>query len=133
MIWNSPAEVAVARKWITSNNPTDPARVPFAGFSLRTGGDLAEFIDVIRGASRDLLSATAFALPATVLDALLGTSNDNYGLEMLRFYEHYRFRYYAKPLKLKQVRLLSTDDSWADGNYAEGSLKASSRLRFAGR
>src|SRR3546814_19611689 len=93
----------VARKWITSNNPTDPARVPFAGFSLRTGGDLAEFIDVIRGASRDLLSATAFALTATVLDALLGTSNDNYGLAMLRFYQHNRFRSYPPPLPLKQL------------------------------
>ncbi|HEY8329267.1 MAG TPA: phospholipase D-like domain-containing protein [Rhodanobacter sp.] len=232
VIWDSPAEVAVARKWITGNNPMDPTRALFAGFSPRTGGgDLAEFIDVIRGAGKDLLFATAFALPATILDALLGTSNDGvlrygiqntasritgfhadrtaeftatallskglegwvkeglrgqrgnllvhlkaivadfttdapviisgshnlsvpasngndenyliirgdtdladrYGLEILRFYEHYRFRYYARLLKLKQVRPLTTDDSWADGYYVDGSLKASSRLRFAGR
>jgi phosphatidylserine/phosphatidylglycerophosphate/cardiolipin synthase-like enzyme len=58
---------------------------------------------------------------------------DRYGLEVLRFYEHYRFRYYAKLLKLKQARPLAVDDSWADGYYADGNLKALSRLRFSGR
>jgi len=58
---------------------------------------------------------------------------DRYGLEILRFYEHYRFRYYAKLLKLKQARPLATDDGWADAYYEDGNLKALSRLRFAGR
>lgn len=58
---------------------------------------------------------------------------DRYGLEILRFYEHYRFRYYAKLLKLKKVRPLEIDDSWADDYYKAGNLKQSARLRFSGR
>jgi phosphatidylserine/phosphatidylglycerophosphate/cardiolipin synthase-like enzyme len=58
---------------------------------------------------------------------------DRYGLEILRFYEHYRFRYYAKLLKLKQAKPLASDDSWADDYYRPGHLKESARLRFAGR
>lgn len=58
---------------------------------------------------------------------------DRYGLELLRFYEHYRFRYFAKKLQLKQVRPLATDDSWTDDYYREGDLRMLSRLRFSGR
>jgi phosphatidylserine/phosphatidylglycerophosphate/cardiolipin synthase-like enzyme len=58
---------------------------------------------------------------------------DRYALEILRFYEHYRFRYYAKKLKLKEVRPLEDDDSWANAYYTPGHLKESARLRFAGR
>jgi phosphatidylserine/phosphatidylglycerophosphate/cardiolipin synthase-like enzyme len=58
---------------------------------------------------------------------------DRYGLELLRFYEHYRFRYFAKKLQLKQVRPLAPDDSWTDDYYLEGDLRMLSRLRFAGR
>lgn len=58
---------------------------------------------------------------------------DRYGLEVLRFYEHYRFRYYAKLLKLKQVQPLAIDGKWADPYYRAKSLKMLSRLRFAGR
>lgn len=58
---------------------------------------------------------------------------DRYGLEILRFYEHYRFRYYAKLLKLKKVRPLATDDRWSDDYFARGHLKALSRIRFSGR
>ncbi|MGF6487961.1 phospholipase D-like domain-containing protein [Pseudomonas frederiksbergensis] len=58
---------------------------------------------------------------------------DRYGLELLRFYEHYRFRYFAKKLALKQVRPLAADDSWTDDYYREGDLRMLSRLRFAGR
>ncbi|MBC2729767.1 phospholipase D-like domain-containing protein [Thiobacillus sp.] len=232
VIWDDPADVAATRKWIGTNNPIDPTQALFAGFSPRPGGaDLAEFINVINAADKDLLFATAFRLPEAILDALLGTENDDvlrygiqntasritgfhadrtaefaatallskglegwvkeglkgqrgnllvhlkaivanfttdapvvisgshnfstaasngndenyliirgdtdladrYGLEILRFYEHYRFRYYAKLLKLKQVRPLAIDDSWADAYYQNGSLKALSRLRFSGR
>ncbi|WP_454876482.1 phospholipase D-like domain-containing protein [Pseudomonas farris] len=58
---------------------------------------------------------------------------DRYGLELLRFYEHYRFRYFAKKLALKQVRPLAADDSWTDDYYLQGDLRMLSRLRFAGR
>ncbi|WP_237884345.1 phospholipase D-like domain-containing protein [Pseudomonas sp. PGPR40] len=58
---------------------------------------------------------------------------DRYGLELLRFYEHYRFRYFAKKLSLKQVRPLAPDDSWTDDYYLAGDLRMLSRLRFAGR
>jgi hypothetical protein len=58
---------------------------------------------------------------------------DRYGLEILRFYEHYRFRYYARKLKLKKAQSLALDDSWADDYYTTGHIKESGRLRFAGR
>jgi phosphatidylserine/phosphatidylglycerophosphate/cardiolipin synthase-like enzyme len=58
---------------------------------------------------------------------------DRYGLELLRFYEHYRFRYFAKKLELKQVSSLAVDDSWTNDYYVEGDLRQLSRLRFAGR
>ncbi|MFJ2479864.1 phospholipase D-like domain-containing protein [Pseudomonas sp. NPDC087598] len=58
---------------------------------------------------------------------------DRYGLELLRFYEHYRFRYFAKKLALKQVSPLAVDDSWTNDYYVEGDLRELSRLRFAGR
>jgi phosphatidylserine/phosphatidylglycerophosphate/cardiolipin synthase-like enzyme len=58
---------------------------------------------------------------------------DRYGLELLRFYEHYRFRYFAKQLALKQVQPLSIDDGWTDDYYIDGNLRQLSRVRFAGR
>lgn len=58
---------------------------------------------------------------------------DRYGLELLRFYEHYRFRYFAKKLALKQVSPLAVDDHWTNDYYVEGGLRQLSRLRFAGR
>lgn len=232
VIWNEPANVAGTRKWINANNVIDPGKKLFAGFSPRSGkGDLAEFINIINAADRDLLFATAFKLPEDILDALLGEENDTvlrygiqntasritgfhadrtaefaatallskglegwvkeglrgqrgnllvhtkavvanftsddpviisgshnlsvsasngndenylimrgdsdladrYGLEILRFYEHYRFRYYAKKLKLKEAKPLAVDDSWADAYYTPGHLKELSRLRFSGR
>jgi len=232
VIWSDPANVAATRAWINGNNPIDPGKRIFAGFSPRTGkADLAEFINIINAADKDLLFATAFKLPDDILDALLGTANDpvlrygiqntasritgfhadrtaeftapallssglegwvkeglrgqrgnllvhtkvivsnfttddpivisgshnlsvpasngndenylimrgdtdladRYGLEILRFYEHYRFRYYAKKLKLKKVKPLEVDDSWADDYYIRGNLKETARLRFSGR
>lgn len=231
-IWQNPADVAATRKWINTNNPIDPGTQLFAGFSPRSGkADLAEFINIINSADRDLLFATAFRLPDDILDALLGTAHDSvlrygiqntasritgfhadrtaeftapallsdglegwvkeglrgqrgnllmhtkaivvnftsdhpivlsgshnfsvpasngndenylimrnntdladrYGLEIIRFYEHYRFRYYAKLLKQFRVRPLEIDDSWANSYYKPGHLKESSRLRFSGR
>ena len=231
-IWKDPTNVASTKKWIDQNNPMDPTSAMFVGFSPRSRKlDLAEFVNIIRSADRDILFATAFALPASVLDALLGAPHDDvlrygiqntasritgfhadrtaefttpallskglegwvkeglrgqkgnllvhtkaivvnftteapivisgshnlsdaasvgndenylvirgdidladrYGLEVLRFYEHYRFRYYARLLELEQARPLTKDDSWADVYYKPGHLKEASRLRFAGR
>jgi phosphatidylserine/phosphatidylglycerophosphate/cardiolipin synthase-like enzyme len=232
VIWNNPDHVPSTRKWINANNPIDPAEDLFVGFSPRSGKtDLAEFIKIIQAADKDVLFATAFRLPETILDALLGAPNDNvlrygiqnsasritgyhadrtaeftatalltkglegwvkeglkgqkgnllvhtkviianfttdhpviisgshnlgvpasydndenylimradtdladrYGLEVLRFYEHYRFRYYARQLKLKKVNPLTVDDSWAEDYYTPGNLKEAGRLRFSGR
>ena len=58
---------------------------------------------------------------------------DRYGIEIMRFYEHYLFRHYAAKLKLKKVNPLTVDGSWADNYYKDGHLKKLSRLRFAGR
>ena len=232
VVWDSPGDVPAAKKWIGLNNAIDAANKMFVGFSPRAGGkDLAEFVNCINAADRDLLFATAFALPKNILEALLGQDNDpvmrfglqnskssitgfhadrtakfvtpallnkglegwvkeglrgqkgnllvhlkaivvnftsddpivisgshnlsasassgndenylimrgdthladRYGLEILRFYEHYRFRFFAKLLKLKQARPLAIDGSWADGYYTNASLKRLERLRFAGR
>ena len=232
VIWSDAADVAATRTWINDNNPIEPGKRIFAGFSPRSGKtDLAEFINIINAADKDLLFATAFKLPEDILDALLGAANDpvlrygiqntasritgfhadrtaeftapallssglegwvkeglrgqrgnllvhtkvivsnfttdspivisgshnlsvpasngndenylimrgdtdladRYGLEILRFYEHYRFRYYAKKLKLKKAKPLAIDDSWAADYYISGHLKESDRLRFSGR
>jgi phosphatidylserine/phosphatidylglycerophosphate/cardiolipin synthase-like enzyme len=231
-VWENPEDVGAVRDWITQNNPMDPAQALFAGFSPRSdGSDLKAFIDVIGGADKDLLFATAFQLPQQIMDALLGNEHDDvlrfgiqnngseitgfhgdrtadfiakamlskglegwikenlrqhkgsllvhlklivanfttdnptiisgshnlsvpasngndenyliirgdtdladrYGLELLRFYDHYRFRYYAKKLKLKIARPLSPDDSWTEPYFRKGHLKALDRVRFAGR
>jgi phosphatidylserine/phosphatidylglycerophosphate/cardiolipin synthase-like enzyme len=58
---------------------------------------------------------------------------DRYGLEILRFYEHYRFRYYAKLLALKKAQPLAEDSRWVDAYYRIGTLKHAGRLRYAGR
>lgn len=232
VVWDSPADVPAAKKWIGINNAIDAANKMFVGFSPRAGGkDLVEFVNCIHAAQRDVLFATAFALPKTILEALLGQPNDpvmrfglqnskssitgfhadrtarfvtpallnkglegwvkeglrgqkgnllihlkaivvnftsddpivisgshnlsaaasngndenylimrgdtgladRYGLEILRFYEHYRFRFFAKLLKLQQARPLAIDGSWADGYYTPGNIKELERLRFAGR
>ena len=232
VIWDDPGNVSSTRDWINANNPIDCSQRLFVGFSPRSGKtDLAEFINIINAADKDLLFATAFKLPEDVLNALLGTANDSvlrygiqntasritgfhadrtaefttpallstglegwvkeglrgqkgnllvhtkaiitnftsdnpvvisgshnlsvpasngndenylimrgdtdladrYGLEILRFYEHYRFRYYVKKLKLKETKPLEVDDSWADAYYTAGHIKQSARLRFAGR
>lgn len=232
VVWDAPGDVPATKKWIGLNNAIDAANKMFVGFSPRAGGgDLAEFVNCINAADRDLLFATAFALPKNILEALLGQDNDpvmrlglqnskssitgfhldrtakfvtpallnkglegwvkeglrgqkgnllvhlkaivinftsddpivisgshnlsasassgndenylimrgnthladRYGLEILRFYEHYRFRFFAKLLKLQQARPLAIDGSWADGYYTNGSLKQLERLRFSGR
>lgn len=232
VIWDAPADPSVTRTWINANNAIDAAHKMFCGFSPRSGGgDLAEFVNCIKAADKDLLFATAFELPDAILNALLGAPNDSvlrfgiqnsksritgfhadrtaefttpallnkglegwvkeglrgqkgsllvhlktivanfttddptvisgshnlsgsassgndenylimrgdtdladrYGIEVLRFYEHYRFRFYAKLLALQAARPLEPDGSWADKYYQPGHIKQISRLRFAGR
>jgi len=232
VIWESPADVAATRRWINENNPITRDIKLFTGFSPRSKTtDIEEFLSIINGAKRDLLFATAFRLPESILEGLLGKPNDSvlrygiqnsksritgyhadrtaefstpallssglegwvkeglrgqkgnllvhtkaivtnftsdspvvisgshnlsipashgndenylimradtdladrYGLEILRFYEHYRFRYYARLLQLKKASPLSVDDSWSRAYYTPGNLKESSRLCFSGR
>ena len=61
---------------------------------------------------------------------------DVYLCEILRIYDHYRFRFSAKE-KLKAGEptappSLAGDDSWTEVYFEEGSLKSLDRLRFAG-
>ncbi|SEI18341.1 phospholipase D-like domain-containing protein [Pseudomonas asplenii] len=81
-IWASPTDVSATRKWITRNNPMGPGQPLFAGFSPRSGqGDLEAFVQIITAARKDVLFATAFALPESILEALLGQPHD----DVLRF------------------------------------------------
>lgn len=67
---------------------------------------------------------------------------DCYGVELMRLYEHYRFRWaHSKAGKGGQrpkdpcprpAGTLCPDDRWADPYFEKGSLEALDRLRFAG-
>jgi hypothetical protein len=66
---------------------------------------------------------------------------DCYGVELMRLYEHYRFRYHhghpestdgaRAPRPASRPRPLATDDSWTDPYFEDGSLEAADRRRFA--
>ena len=62
---------------------------------------------------------------------------DLYGLEILRFFDHYRFRHFLKELQAKNKKpprnTLVEDHSWTDDYFDEGSLHESERLRFVGQ
>jgi phosphatidylserine/phosphatidylglycerophosphate/cardiolipin synthase-like enzyme len=58
---------------------------------------------------------------------------DAYGCEVLRIYDHYRFRFkVAQPAKARGFRpfALDTDDSWANSYFTPNSLKWIDRERF---
>jgi phosphatidylserine/phosphatidylglycerophosphate/cardiolipin synthase-like enzyme len=57
---------------------------------------------------------------------------DCYGCELMRLYDHYRFRHYAKQGTRQRSATLTEDDSWTDKYFERGSLEESDRLRFAG-
>jgi hypothetical protein len=57
---------------------------------------------------------------------------DCYGCELMRLYDHYRFRWYLKQGTQERSVALEEDDSWTDPYFVEGSLEESDRLRFAG-
>ena len=80
-IWNGGGKevtsVADTKKWIGLNNPMNAKADIFAGFSPRPGGaDLVRFVELIDAAKRDVLFSTAFVLPQTIIDALMGKPND---------------------------------------------------------
>ena len=85
MLWANHNDPGIARTWINEHNPIDESMELFAGFSPRSHKtDLNEFIKIIQSADQDLLFATAFALPDSILDALLGKDNDpvlRYGIQ----------------------------------------------------
>ncbi|MRR28743.1 phospholipase [bacterium] len=81
-LWANNDKVADARKWITDNNPIDETQELFVGFSpRRKETDLDTFVKIINSADRDILFATAFRLPARILEALKGKPHDS----VLRF------------------------------------------------
>jgi len=62
---------------------------------------------------------------------------DYFGCELLRVYDHYRFRYVAKDIytsektKAKAPKL-TPDDSWTKPYFDAKELKMTDRLRFTG-
>lgn len=57
---------------------------------------------------------------------------DYYGCELLRIYDHYRFRFVAKKAKARKGPRLTPDDSWTKPYFDANSLKMTDRLRFSG-
>jgi len=59
----------------------------------------------------------------------------SYGCELMRLYDRFRFvaQSRKKSGKKQKALILSTDDSWTDRYFEEGSLRMSARLRFAGK
>jgi phosphatidylserine/phosphatidylglycerophosphate/cardiolipin synthase-like enzyme len=55
---------------------------------------------------------------------------DCYGVEALRLYDHYRFRFATR--KGAPAPFLTADDRWADRYFRPGSLNERDRLAFAG-
>jgi phosphatidylserine/phosphatidylglycerophosphate/cardiolipin synthase-like enzyme len=61
---------------------------------------------------------------------------DIYGCEIMRIYDHYRFRYNFKTQKgdnKARPPMLTPDDSWSAGYFKKGSQKELDRLRFSGQ
>jgi phosphatidylserine/phosphatidylglycerophosphate/cardiolipin synthase-like enzyme len=62
---------------------------------------------------------------------------DSYGCELMRLYDHYRFRFIArekeKTGKEQKPLFLRPDDSWTDPYFNPKSLKMNDRLKFSGK
>ncbi len=62
---------------------------------------------------------------------------DCYGCELMRLYDHYRFRYRVKDAiaqgEAVQAPRLKPNDSWTDDYFTPGTLKMADRLCFAGQ
>jgi phosphatidylserine/phosphatidylglycerophosphate/cardiolipin synthase-like enzyme len=61
---------------------------------------------------------------------------DCYGCELMRLYDHYRFRFRLRDLEEegKEIKppMLTPDDRWTTDYFTAGTLKMTDRLRFAG-
>ena len=61
---------------------------------------------------------------------------DVYLCEIMRIYDHYRFRFAAKERKKAgnptDPPKLAGNDSWTDPYFTDGDVKKMDRLRFAG-
>jgi phosphatidylserine/phosphatidylglycerophosphate/cardiolipin synthase-like enzyme len=57
---------------------------------------------------------------------------DVYGCELMRLYDHYRFRFAAKKDKPAEPLALARTDEWAQQYYVEGSLPWRDRVLFSG-
>jgi phosphatidylserine/phosphatidylglycerophosphate/cardiolipin synthase-like enzyme len=55
---------------------------------------------------------------------------DCYGCELLRFYDHYRFRHYASQSDKKTPPMLVPTDAWTDPYFKAGALKRRDREAF---
>jgi phosphatidylserine/phosphatidylglycerophosphate/cardiolipin synthase-like enzyme len=55
---------------------------------------------------------------------------DCYGCEVLRFYDHYRFRHYASQDSKKIPPMLTPSDEWTDPYFKVGTLKRRDRETF---
>lgn len=81
-------EPKVTRAFIDTNNKFGPPQPLWTGFSPRSGlVDLRTFIDIVKGARRDVLFCTAFDLYDGLEEALLGAPHDDilrYGLQNSR-------------------------------------------------
>lgn len=66
---------------------------------------------------------------------------DCYGVELMRLYDHYRFRWHVKEghkrggaaRKPRRAPGLAPDDSWTDAYFTDGTLEQADRLRFGVR
>ncbi len=58
---------------------------------------------------------------------------DCYGIELMRLYDHYRFRFATRTTTTTAAPGLTEDDSWTDRYFRAGSLNQRDRLAFAGR
>lgn len=57
---------------------------------------------------------------------------DCYGIELMRLYDHYRFRWYKREHPGQSSPGLTPDGSWTDRYFKRGSLTWRDRLAFAG-
>lgn len=58
---------------------------------------------------------------------------DCYGCELMRLYDHYRFRHRARQDTRQQPASLVGDDSWTEKYFESGSLAQRDRLCFVGK
>lgn len=61
---------------------------------------------------------------------------DSYGIELMRVYDHYRFRWFmqqSQKTKVSQPPALTANNSWTDRYFTKDTLHYRDRLRFVGK